>query len=87
LLDNRRLAGDDSGMNIEVLKESLARRPFDRFRVRLSSGDAYDVRHPEGAWLVKGGLYVGLPPSEAIPDRAVFCSLLHIAAIETPATV
>ncbi len=74
-------------MNIEVLKESLARRPFDPFRVRLSSGDVYDVRHPEAAWLVKGGLYVGLPPSEAIPDRAVFCSLIHIAAIETPATV
>ena len=71
-------------MSATLLKNKLSRRPFEPFRVVLSSGDAYEVRHPEFAWLVKGGLYVGLPPDGAeLPDQEVFCSMLHIAAIES----
>lgn len=69
---------------LENLRELLSRRPFEPFRVVLSSGTRYDVRHPEFGWLVKGGLYVGIPVAGNgdIPDQAVFCSLLHIAAVE-----
>ena len=68
---------------LENLRELLSRRPFEPFRVILSSGDTYEIRHPEFGWLVRGGLYVGLPTDNGdIPDRAVFCSLLHIAAVE-----
>ncbi|HEX4129618.1 MAG TPA: hypothetical protein VHZ24_06215 [Pirellulales bacterium] len=73
---------------IDTLRELLGRRPFTPFRVILSSGTTYDVRHPVLAWLVKGGLYVGLPgdaPSNGhpeLPDRAVFCSALHLAGAE-----
>jgi hypothetical protein len=72
---------------IDTLKELLARRPFSPFRVILSSGDHYEVRHPEFAWLVKGGLYVGLPAvgghgEPDLPERAVFCSALHLAGVE-----
>lgn len=74
-------------MSLAVIKEALGRRPFEPFRIRLSSGDAYEVRHPEFAWLLKGGVYVGLPADkDELPDRAVFCSLLHVAAIETLAS-
>jgi hypothetical protein len=75
-------------MGADALKTALARRPFEPFRVILSSGDGYEVRHPEFAWLVKGGLYVGLPANGLtadggeLPERSVFCSMLHIAAIE-----
>jgi len=75
---------------IETLRDMLARRPFQPFRVVLSSGESYEVRHPEFGWLVRAGLYVGLPaqPSDNgglepnIPDRAAFCALLHITAVE-----
>jgi hypothetical protein len=72
---------------VQNIRDLLQRRPFEPFRVVLSSGDSYDVRHPEFAWLVKGGLYVGLPSQENgnesdLPDRAVYCSALHIAAVE-----
>jgi hypothetical protein len=70
-------------MSVDALKTALARRPFAPFRVVLSSGDGYEIRHPEFAWLVKGGLYVGLSAdNDELPERAVFCSMLHIAAIE-----
>jgi hypothetical protein len=71
------------GMSINALKTALDRQPFEPFRVILSSGDSYEVRHPEFAWLVKGGLFVGLPAENGdLPERAVYCSLLHIAAVE-----
>jgi hypothetical protein len=72
---------------IDTLKQLLARRPFAPFRVILSSGDSYVVRHPEFAGLTKGGLYVGLPAAGGngqadLPERAVFCSALHLAGVE-----
>jgi len=71
-------------MNIEVLRELLRRRPFEPFWVTLSSGDRYEVRHPEMAWLTKTGLYVGLPGNASdLPEWGVFCALPHIAAVET----
>jgi hypothetical protein len=72
---------------VQNIRDLLHRHPFEPFRVVLSSGDVYDVPHPEFAWPVKGGLYVGLPgkgnsEESEIPHRAVYCSALHIAAIE-----
>ena len=73
---------------IDTLKDLLARRPFLPFRVILSSGDSFEIRHPEFAWLVKGGLYVGLPTQSGsngqadLPERAVFCAALHLAGVE-----
>ncbi|HEX5446119.1 MAG TPA: hypothetical protein VFW87_19990 [Pirellulales bacterium] len=73
-------------MTVEILKEAMSRRPFEPFRVRMSSGDVFEVRHPEAAWLIRGGLYIGLPSDKDLPERAVYCALLHIAAVETLAT-
>ena len=65
--------------------DALRRRPFEPIRLRLSSGDVYEVRHPENALLLRGGVYVALGSEGDLPERAVFCSLLHIAAVETVA--
>jgi hypothetical protein len=66
---------------IDTIKELLARRALSPFRVNLSSEDSYEVRHPEG------GLHVGLPGGKSngdgeLPDRAIFCSALHLAGVE-----
>src|SRR4029079_10409022 len=70
-------------MSAAVLKDLMARRPFEPFRVRLSSGDAYEVRHPEMALLLRNGIYVAIANGgNDLPDQAVWCSLLHVAAVE-----
>jgi len=70
-------------MSAAAIRESLQRRPFEPFRIRLSSGDAYVVRHPENALLLRGGVYVAVPdPSGELPETATWCSLLHVAAVE-----
>lgn len=71
---------------IDTIRELLSRRPFSPFRVILSSGDRLEMRHPDFAWLTKGGEYFGLPASGNgdvdLPDRAAFCSALHLAGVE-----
>ncbi len=70
-------------MSFKELHERLRHRPFEPFRIVLSSGDAYEVRHPEMAMLVKGGIYVAEPDAKGEPPEvAARCSLLHITAIE-----
>src|SRR5207237_6050355 len=65
-LEHRRwifLAGHDrlSYMSADVLREKLTARRFEPFRVRLSNGDIFEVRHPENAMLVRSGILVGVP--------------------------
>lgn len=69
-------------MNAEAIRELLRRRPFMRFRVILSNGEAYEVVHPEFVVLTKNGMVITYPDS----DRISICALLHIASVETEAT-
>jgi hypothetical protein len=70
-------------MSASAIKEQLTRKPFEPFRVVLSNGDANEVRHPELTLLLQNGIYVGVPDKQNdLPERAVWCNLLHVAAIE-----
>jgi hypothetical protein len=52
----------------------------------MSSGESYEIRHPEMAVLTRAGLIIVLPDEQGNPsDRIEFCSFLHIAGIETAA--
>jgi hypothetical protein len=49
----------------------------------MSSGQAYEVRHPEMAMLTWTDLLVGLDdPGDGIPSEFKICSLLHVTAVE-----
>lgn len=73
-------------MTIELLQGYLSKRPFEPFRVVTSSGQVYDVVHPENAILIKGGLVVAYGSTNGdLPDRVATLSLLHIAAVENVA--
>lgn len=63
----------------KTLREMLHKQPFEPFQVRMSSGDVYEVRHPEFAFLLKSKLVIGYPDS----DREVICALLHIVSVQT----
>lgn len=66
-------------MRPEDLRELISRRPFEPFRVRLTSGDAYDVTSPDLVVIMKSRLFIAFPGE----DRYALCPFLHIAAIET----
>lgn len=61
------------------IRERLSRDPFEPFRIRSSSGDAYDVRSPFSIALMKSKVFIAFPDS----DRWAELSYLHIAALES----
>lgn len=69
-------------MTVQTFRELLTERPFKPFRVVMSSGQTYEVRHPEMAWLTRTDLLVGVDEADdGVPAAFRICSLLHVTAI------
>jgi hypothetical protein len=70
-------------MTVRTFQELLTQRPFRPFRLVMSSGQTYDVRHPEMAMLTRTDLLVGVDETDdGVPAEFKICSLLHVTAIE-----
>lgn len=70
-------------MTTENLRHLLQARPFKPFRVIMSSGEAYDVRHPEVALLLRNDLLVGVDvEDDGLAAEFRICPLFHVATIE-----
>ena len=75
-------------MNADSIREILGREPFEPFRLRLSSGDTVEVRHPENVALGKNRVIV-VEFGEDGEEHVHHLSYLHIAQAEfwQPASV
>jgi len=70
-------------MTNEAFRKILKRQPFQPFRLVMSSGKSYDVRHPEMAWLLKNDVLVGVDvQDEGLPAEFDICPLFQVATIE-----
>ena len=70
-------------MTVQTFRDLLAQRPFQPFRLIMSSGQAYEVRHPEMAWLTRTDILVGIDMTDdGVPAEFRICSLLHVTAVE-----
>jgi hypothetical protein len=70
-------------MTVQTFRELLSQRPFQPFRLVMSSGQTYEVRHPEMAWLTRTDILVGIGDTEeGAPAAFKICSLLHVSAVE-----
>lgn len=71
-------------MTADTFREILKRTPFEPFRVVMSSGESYNIMHPEMAFVTGKALILALPDKSAPEgERLAFCSYLHIAHVET----
>ncbi len=69
-------------MTLETFKKMLSQRPFQPVRLVTSSGQTYEIRHPEMAMLTRNSILVGIDVRDGVPAEFNIVSLLHIAAIE-----
>jgi hypothetical protein len=75
-------------MTVQTFRNLLSERPFKPFRVIMSSGKTYEVRHPEMAFVTKSDLLVGIDiEDDGVPAEFKICSLLHITAVEPLSSV
>ncbi|MEE9601902.1 MAG: hypothetical protein V3V75_01250 [Thermoguttaceae bacterium] len=65
-------------MNTETMLGLLRRQPFQPLEVRMSNGDAHQIRHPEMAFLLRSSIILGSPES----DDFEFLSLLHVVDVK-----
>lgn len=63
---------------IDSIRDLLERETFQPFRIRASSGIAYDVRRPGLAILLRSQVLVAEPKT----DRYAVVPFLHIAGVE-----
>lgn len=65
------------------LKERMEEKPFRPFRIKMSSGDVYDVKNHDSAWVLRNAIEIGLDPdSDGLVSLVRRCAILHIASLE-----
>lgn len=70
-------------MTVQTFRNLLATRPFKPFRLIMSSGQSYEVRHPEMAFVTKTDMLIGVDiEDDGVPAEFKICSLLHVTAVE-----
>jgi hypothetical protein len=80
-------------MRPDDLLELRRERPFQPFRLHLTDGATYEVRHPELVMVGRSKALIGLPAHDLTPgvfERYHTVALLHITRIEpleTPAAI
>jgi hypothetical protein len=68
----------------DELRDILRRQPFEPFRLVMTEGIGYEIRHPDLLWVGQRSAYVGLisQPSQTYYERSVKVDLLHIIRLE-----
>ncbi len=71
-------------MRAEELVHLIRRRPFQPIRLHLTTGQTYDIRHPEFIIVQRQSAEVGVDPDPhtGVVDRVEYISLLHVVRIE-----
>ncbi len=70
-------------MNPETLREQVRKQPFEPFRLYLSDGAHYDVRHPEMIAITRRDVAIAIGlGNDTLADRLATCDPLHIVRIE-----
>jgi hypothetical protein len=68
----------------ENLRDALRKQPFKPFRMVMTDGVGFDVRHPALLWVGTRSAMVGLTgePGQTFFERAFEVDLLHVIRIE-----
>jgi len=71
-------------MSPEALRDTLRHQPFEPFRLVMTDGAGFEIRHPDLLWVGRSTAMVGLTgePGQTFYERAVKVTLLHIVRLE-----
>ena len=70
-------------MTVQTFREMLARRPFQAVKITRSSGQSFEIRHPEMAFLTRTSILIGTDLAEdGVPAEFRIVSLLHVTSME-----
>ena len=66
------------------LRDTLKQQPFEPFRLVMSDGAGFEIRHPDLLWVGQWSAMVGLTkqPGQTFYERAVKVDLSHVIRLE-----
>jgi hypothetical protein len=66
------------------IQQQLRKRRFEPFRVHLTDGTTYEVRHPDMVIVGDRFVAIGVPrsPDGSVADRVETAALIHIVRLE-----
>ncbi len=68
-------------MRPDDIRTLLEQRPFQTFRLHLTHGTIFELKHPDMAVVGRSTVTVAIPPEQSAERRAVI-ALLHIMWVE-----
>jgi hypothetical protein len=71
-------------MTAEELRDTLRQQPFEPFRLVMTDGVGYEIRHPDLLWVGRWTAMVGLTgqSGQTFYERAVKVDLGHVIRLE-----
>jgi hypothetical protein len=68
----------------EELRDALRQQPFEPFRLVMTDGNGFEIRHPDLLMVGKRTAVVGLTgqPGQSFYERTIKVDLLHVIRIE-----
>jgi len=68
----------------EELRDVVKRQPFEPFRLVMTDGEGYEIRHPDLLWVGRRTAMVGLTgqPGQTFYERSIKVDLLHVIRLE-----
>ena len=70
-------------MRADEIRDRLKSLPFKPFRMHISDGSHYDIRHPDFLFVTKSLLTIGLESDDAeLPERSTFVDPIHVTRLE-----
>ena len=71
-------------MSAEELRDTLRHQPFEPFRLVMTDGTGYEIRHPDLLWVGRHTTMVGLTgqPGQSLYERSIKVDLLHVMRLE-----
>jgi hypothetical protein len=76
-------------MRKDDISRLLRQQPFQRFRVHLTDGMVYEIRHPDMAIVTPSTMFIGVPApgqTDGTAEHVEMVSLLHITRVEPVTT-
>jgi hypothetical protein len=77
-------SNEDLQMAPDELRDTLRRQPFQPFRLVMTDGMGYDIRHPDLLWVGRSTAHVGLTrqPDQTLFERVIYVDLSHVVRLE-----
>jgi len=69
-------------MRPQDLLEFTRKQPFAAFRIHVTDGQAYEIRHPDQVIVLRSRVVIGVGGKNGVAEHVAHVSLIHIARIE-----